>query len=338
MAKNVIDQYKEIYQSLKNKVYQPVYLFQGEESFFIDKLVELIEEDVLSEAEKEFNLDIFYGKDIEINQLISAAKRYPMAANHHVVIVKEAQHLKQMDKLSSYIENPLTSTLLVLVHKHNTLDGRKTISKTLKKKGLIFTSKKLYENQIPDWVSTYLSNRGFTITPKASIILTEYVGNDLSKISNELDKLIINLEKGTKINDHHIEQNIGISKDYNIFELQNAIGSKDIARAYKIADYFGNNVKSFPLLRITSNLYYYFTKLMLIHKSRSQNPGELASIIGLHPFLAKEYIAAARNYSFGKIAAIIHDIKEYDLKSKGINNASTGDGELLRELVFRILN
>lgn len=338
MAQGVIEEYKQIYTDLKNKVYKPVYLFHGEESFFIDKLVDFIEESVLSDSEKEFNLDIVYGKDITVSQLISNAKRFPMMANHHVVIVKEAQSLRNINDLTAYVENPLKSTLLVLVHKHKTLDGRKSLGKILKKKAVVFNSKKLYENQIPDWINTYLSNRKFSITPKAAIMITEYVGNDLSKIANELDKLIINLEAGTKITDQHVEQNIGISKDYNIFEFQNAIGSGNIPRAYMIADYFGKNQKSFPLLRITSNLYFYFTKLMLIHKSKSKNPGDLASVIGLHPFLVKDYLSAANNFSFGKLAVIIHELKEYDLKSKGIDNANTEDSELLKELIFKIMN
>ncbi len=338
MAKSVTDEFREIYQDLRNKVYQPVYLFQGEESFFIDKLVEFIEDNVLTESEKEFNLDVLYGKDITPSQLISSARRYPMMSNHHVVIVKEAQSMKGLDDLLPYVENPLKSTLLVLVHKHKTIDGRKALGKALKKKGVVFNSKKLYDNQIPDWINTYLGNRKFTIAPKASVMITEYVGNDLSKIANELNKLIINLDPGTEIQDHHIEENIGISKDYNIFELQNAIGSRDREKAYMIADYFGKNSKSFPLLRITSNLYFYFTKLMLIHKSRSKNPRDLGAILGLHPFLVKDYLTAAGNYSFGKVGAVIHEIKEYDLKSKGIDNSSTEDGELLRELVFRILH
>lgn len=338
MARNVTDEYKQIYHDLKNKLYHPVYLFHGEESFFIDRLVQYIEYNVLNESEKEFNLDILYGKDINVPQLISIAKRYPMFATHHVVIVKEAQTLQNINDLTSYVKEPLKSTILVLVHKHKTIDGRKSLGKLIKKKGIIFNSKKLYDNQIPDWINTYLSNKNYKITPKASIMLTEFVGNDLSKMSNELDKMIINLEQGTEITDRHIEQNIGISKDYNVFELQNAIGNRNIPRAYTIADYFGKHQKSFPLLRITSNLYFYFTKLMLIHKSKTRNPQDLGNIIGLHPFLVKDYISAANNFSLAQIASAINYLKEYDLKSKGIDNTSTEDGELLRELIFKIMN
>ncbi len=338
MAKGVTDEFQTIYEDLKNKVYRPVYLFHGEESYFIDKLVELLEDTVLSETEKEFNLDIFYGKDISTTQLISVARRYPMAANHHLVIVKEAQQLKQMDILSSYINKPLGSTLLVLAHKHKSIDGRTSVGKLLKKKGVVFNSKKLYDNQIPQWITNYLSSAGYSISPKAGIMLTEYLGNDLSRISNELSKLMINLEQGTAITDHHIEENIGMSKDYNIFELQNAIAAKDRDKTYRIADYFGKNAKLFPLLRITSNLYFFFTKLMLVHKSRSKNPRELAGVLGLHPFLVKSYVEAAGNYPFRSVARIIHEIKVYDLKSKGMDNASASDGELLKELIYKILH
>ena len=339
MAKSVIAEFKQIYQDLKNKVYYPVYLFHGEESFFIDKLVETIEDTVLNEMEKEFNLDVLYGKDVSAQQVINTAKRYPMAANHHVVIVKEAQSMQKLNELTSYVNNPLESTLLVLVHKHKTIDGRKSLGKTVRENGVLFQSKKLYDNQVPNWINTYLYNRNYSITPKASLMITEYVGNDLSTIANEIDKIMITLENDTKeITDKHIEQNIGISKDYNIFELQNAIGSKDMAKAYQIADYFSQNEKSFPLLRITSNLYFYFTKLMLIHKSKSKMPNDLSQVIGLHPFLVKEYISAAQNFSFGKLANIIHILKTYDLKSKGIDNSSASDGELLKEMVFKIMN
>lgn len=339
MAKSVIDEFKQIYQDLKNKVYYPVYLFHGEESFFIDKLVETIEDTVLNEMEKEFNLDVLYGKDVSAQQVINTAKRYPMAANHHVVIVKEAQSMQKLNELTSYVNNPLESTLLVLVHKHKTIDGRKSLGKTIRENGVLFQSKKLYDNQVPNWINTYLYNRNYSITPKASLMITEYVGNDLSTIANEIDKIMITLENDTKeITDKHIEQNIGISKDYNIFELQNAIGSKDMAKAYLIADYFSQNEKSFPLLRITSNLYFYFTKLMLIHKSKSKTPNDLSQVIGLHPFLVKEYISAAQNFSFGKLANIIQILKTYDLKSKGIDNSSASDGELLKEMVFKIMN
>lgn len=337
MAKNVTEEFKEIQREIDNKVFHPVYLFQGDESFFIDKLVDKLENNVLSETEKEFNLDIVYGRDINVSQLISLAKRYPMMANHHLVIVKEAQNLQMIEQLESYVNQPLTSTLLVLEHKHKTLDGRKSFSKTIKDKGKVFTSRKLYDNQVPDWLNDYLSGRGYPVTPKAALMITEFVGNNLSKIANELEKLLINLEPGTKITDQHVEKNIGISKDYNMFEFQNAIGNRDIARAYTIADYFGKNIKTFPLLRIVSNLYYYFTKLMLIHKSKSKDAKEIGFIIGLHPFIAKEYIKASSNYSFGKIAEIINHLKTYDLKSKGIDNASTEADELLRELVFKIM-
>lgn len=336
--KSIVDEFKDIQQDIKNKVFYPVYLFQGDESFFIDKLIELLEENVLNEAEKEFNLNVVYGREIDVSQLVSLAKRYPMMANHHVVIVKEAQNLQKIEQLESYIKNPLKSTLLILEYKYKTLDGRKTISKTINEKGVVFTSQKLYDNQIPDWITNYLSSREYSITPKASLMIAEFVGNDLSKIVNELDKLLINLEKGLEITDQHVENNIGISKDYNMFEFQNALGKRDAPRAYKIADYFGKNIRNFPMMLITSSLYYYFTKLMLVHKSKSKDAKEIGYIIGLHPFIAKEYIRGSSNYSFGKLASIIHHLKTYDLRSKGIDNASTDQAELLRELVFKILN
>ncbi|MFO8086751.1 MAG: DNA polymerase III subunit delta [Bacteroidales bacterium] len=337
MARSVTEEFKELYHSLKNKIYQPVYLLHGEESYYIDKLVDVFENQVLNEQEREFNLDVLYGKDVTVSQLISTAKRYPMSANHHVVIVREAQTLQKINDLASYVAQPLKSTLLVIVHKHKTIDGRKSLAKAVKKHGVIFHSKKLYDNQIPDWIQTFLSGHNYPITPKASMMITEYVGNDLSNISNELQKIMINLPEKTKITDRHVEQNIGISKDYNIFELQNAIGNRDKQRAYRIADYFGKNQKSFPLLRITSTLYFYVTKLMLIHKSKSRDPGEISHVIGMHPFLAKDYISAARNYSFGQLAEMIRILKEYDLKTKGINNASTDDSELLKEMIYKIL-
>jgi len=330
--------FNQIIGDLKNKIYRPVYFLSGEEPYYIDEISNFIENNVLTDIEKEFNQTIIYGRDTNINSIVSNAKRFPMMANYQVVIIKEAQYVENLEELDSYIENPLNSTLLVINYKYKKIDKRKSFYKKVAKKGILFESPKFYDNKIPGWISNYIKEKGYTITPKASIMLTEFLGTNLSKIVNEIGKLIINVPKNAQIDDVLIEKNIGISKDFNIFELQKAIGSKNVLKANQIAHYFAANPKDNPLVKTIVLLYSYFTKTLIYHQLIDKSSRNAASELGIVPFFLNDYKIAARNYSFQKLTRIISYLKEYDLKSKGVNSISTTDGELLKELLFKILH
>lgn len=331
--------YNDILKDLKNKVYHPIYFLSGEEPFYIDLISNFIEKNVLDEAEKEFNQQIIYGKDTDISTVIGAAKRYPMMANHNLVIVKEAQHLvKQIDQLDSYLDNPTKSTILVFCYKYKTLDGRKGITKKLSKKSVFFESKPIYENQVPEWINSYLKEKNYTINPKASFLITEFLGTDLSKVANELEKLTINIPEGTEITAEMVEKNIGISKDFNMFELNKAIGSKDILKANKIINHFAKNEKEHPIQATIAVLYMFFTAILKYHYTKDKSPRNIASALKINPFFVKEYQLAAQNYNIKKAVKVIEYIRDYDLKSKGVNNVSSSSGELTKELVFKILH
>lgn len=331
--------YKVILQDLKNKVYHPVYFLTGEEAYYIDLIADYIEDHVLDEAEKDFNQTVLYGKETDMTTVVSEAKRYPMMANHNVVIIKEAQHLsREIEKLESYLENPTTSTILVFCYKYKKVDGRKAIGKKLKKKTVFLETKKLYDNQVPDWINAYLKAKNYDITPQASLLIAEFVGTELSKIVNELNKLIINIPEGNSIDPKAVEENIGISKDYNNFELNKAIGNKDVLKANKIIIHFAKNEKEHPLVVTIGMLYSYFANILKVHYAKDASQNGLASVLGVHPFFVQDYKAAARNYNIKKSVKIIEYLRDYDLKSKGVNNVSTTNGELLKELIFKILH
>ncbi|MDT8411976.1 MAG: DNA polymerase III subunit delta [Vicingaceae bacterium] len=331
--------HNDILKDLKNKVYHPIYFLSGEEPFYIDLISSFIEKNVLDEAEKEFNQQIIYGKDTDISTIIGAAKRYPMMANHNVVIVKEAQHLvKQIDQLEAYVDNPTKSTILVFCYKYKTLDGRKGITKKLNKKSVFFESKPIYENQVPDWINSYLKEKNYTINPKASFLIAEFLGTDLSKVANELEKLTINIPEGTEINTEMVEKNIGISKDFNMFELNKAIGARDILKANKIINHFAKNEKEHPIQATLAVLYMFFTAILKYHYTKDKSPRSIASALKVNPFFVKDYQVAASNYDIRKAVKVIEYIREYDLKSKGVNNVSSSGGELTKELVFKIMH
>jgi len=331
--------HKQIIQDLKNKVYHPVYFLTGDETYYIDLIADYIEVTVLDETEKDFNQTILYGKENDITTIIGAAKRYPMMANHNVVIIKEAQHLAtQLDKLESYLENPTPSTLLVLCYKYKKVDGRKAIGKLLKKKAVYFESKKLYDNQVPDWITGYLKSKRYSITPPAALLIADSLGADLGKIVNELEKLIINVPEGNEITPETVEKNIGISKDFNNFELNKAIGTKDVFKANKIIFHFSKNEKDHPLVVTIGLMYSFFSNILKVHYTKDKSKNNLASVLRVSPFFVGEYEVAARNYPIRKSVKIIEYLRDYDLKSKGVNNASTSNSELLKELVFKILH
>ena len=331
--------FEGIISNIKNKIFHPVYLLSGEEPYFIDMISDFIEENVLDDQEKEFNQTILYGRDVDVSAIIENVKRFPMMANHQVVIIKEAQDIKKIDELETYVKNPLGSTILVLCYKYKKVDKRTTFYKAVNKKGVFFESKKLYENKIPIWIETRLKEKGYRISPKASMLLTEHIGADLSKLRNEIEKLLINQKPGTMIDDQVIEENIGISKDYNIFELQKALGDKDVLKANKIVIYFAANEKEHPIYMTIGALSNYFTRVLKYHFVTDKSRNNVASVLGINPFFAADYQRVAQKYSFAQLKKVISHIQEYDLKSKGLGSTgNTSGGELLKELVFKILN
>ncbi len=331
--------YQNILKDLKNKVYHPIYFLCGEEAYYIDLIADYIEKNVLDANEKEFNQTILYGKETDMLTVISEAKRYPMMANHNVVIIKEAQNLeKELDLLEQYLNQPTPSTILVFCFKYKGLDGRKAISKKIKTKAVVLETKKLYDNQIPDWITDYLKNKGYTIQPKACALLANFLGNDLSKVSNEIEKLIINVPEGTTITPEHVEQNVGISKDFNIFELTKTIGALNVFKANEIVNYFAKNEKEHPIQMVISTLYGFFTKILIYHYTPDKSNKNIASQLGINPFFVGEYNTAAKNYPIKKAVKVIEYLREYDLKSKGVDNTSTSGGELMKEMVFKIMH
>ena len=331
--------YDQLISDLKKKSFKPIYFLHGDEPYYIDMLTEYITSNVLTEAEKSFNQTIIYGKESDAGQVINAAKRYPMMASHSVVVLKEAQELKDFETLIHYVEKPQPTTLLVISYKYKKPDKRKKVFKSLQKHAVSFESKKLYDNQVPGWISGYVSGRKHSIEPKAAALLAEFLGSDLGRIANEVDKLIIAIgEKSKNITPEDVEKNIGISKDFNQFELQNALGRRDVVGANRIIRHFAANEKKYPVPLVTGSLYSYFSKLLLIHYAKDKSQQGVATLLKVHPFFAKDYLAAAKRYTAGKLVSIISLLRTYDMKSKGYDGSTIPDGELMKELVFKILH
>ncbi len=330
--------FEEILSSLSKKNYQPVYFLMGDESYYIDEISNYISKNVLNESERDFNQSVLYGKDTDIASIISACKQFPLMGEHTVVIVKEAQDLKKIEELEVYINNPLASTILVLCYKNKTLDKRKKFGKEIAKKAVLMESKRLYDNQIPAWIQAYLQKKDYKIQLKAAHLLGEFVGASLSKITNELDKLMIITPSKEEITSEMIEKNIGISKDFNIFELNKAIGNKDVLKVNRIANYFADNPKDHPLVMTVGTLFSYFQKILLYQTLKDKSKGNVASVLKVNPFFVSDYVNAAGLYSKTKNLEIISLLRQYDLKSKGVDNYSSSDGELLKELVYKILH
>ncbi|NNE31832.1 MAG: DNA polymerase III subunit delta [Winogradskyella sp.] len=334
-----MDDVKQLVSEIKKGNLKPVYFLMGEEPYYIDKISDYIEKNVLDEAEKGFNQMVLYGRDVSIDDIVSNAKRYPMMADRQVVIVKEAQDLSRtIEKLVQYAENPQPTTVLVLNYKYKKLDKRKALYKALKKNdGLIFESKKLYDNQVPDWIRRVLKGQGYDISPKAAQMLVEFLGTDLSKVTNELDKLKIVLPKGTQITPEHIEENIGISKDYNNFELRKAVGDRNVVKAFKIIKYFGDNPKDNPMVVTVALLFNFFSQLLHLHGMVDKNPRSVSQALRINPYFVNEYLTAAKNYPMRKVSAVIGLLREFDVKSKGVGANATPQGDLLKELLVKIL-
>lgn len=327
---------------LKSRKFSPVYLLHGEESYYIDLISDYIEQKVLTEAEKGFNQTILYAtKETDPSNIISTAKRYPMMSEYQVVIVKEAQNLewdKAEDLMVAYFAQPLKSTILVFCHKYKKFDKRKKVFKAIEKVGTSLESNKIYDNKIAPWISEYMKSAGHRIQPEASALMSEYLGNDLSKVVNELEKLLINVPKEREVTALDIQNNIGISKDFNVFELNKALSFRDVVKANQIIDYFAANPRSNPMPVILGSLSSYFIKVLKCHYAPDQSQETIAKIAGVHPFFAGEYLSAMRHYHQWKTFQIIGYLKEYDLKSKGVNSVNTDSGSLLKELIYKIMH
>ncbi len=331
--------FEEIMSDLKNRIYKPVYFLAGEEPYYIDIITNYIEEKVLPEAEKSFNQMVLYGEDTNISAIIETSRRFPMMSNHQVIIVREAQSVKKIEDLAFYLEKPLQSTILVINYKYKTLDKRTKLYKLIDSNAVYFESNRLRDYQVPPWIEHYLMVKGIKAEPNASAMLTEYLGTDLHKIVNELDKLLINLPAGKQIiTNELIEKNIGISKDYNNFELQKAIGEKNILKANMIVHYFADNPKDNPINLTIASLFSFFTKVLTYHYLPDKSKNNVASVLKINPFFVKDYESAAAKYNKTKSVQIIGLLRVYDLKSKGFGDLSSEPGDLLKELVYKILH
>ena len=318
---------------------KPIYFLMGEEPYYIDRITEYLENNLLTEDEKGFNQMVLYGRDTTVDDIVANAKRYPMMAERQVVIVKEAQELSRtIDQLEKYAENPQPTTVLVFAYKYKSLDKRKKVTKTLEKHGLVYESKKMYDNKVGEWIKRVLQGRGYGIEPKAMSMLVEFLGNDLSRIANELTKLEIILPKGSTITPNHIEENIGFSKDFNVFEFRKAIGERNQLKAYQIANYFAQNQKDNPIVMTNGLVFSFFSALLQYHGLKDKSPSNAAKVLKVSPYFVNDYITAAHNYPMRKVSAIIATLRDVDVKSKGVGANSLPQGDLLKEMLVSIFN
>lgn len=333
-----LQEINSVISKIKNKVFSPIYFLMGEETYYIDYITKLIDNEVLSDDEKNFNKTILYGKDSSVEDLISCCKRYPMMSKYQVVILKEGQDLsRKIENLSNYVLNPLMSTILIVNYKYKTLDKRKKLYKNVQKFGVVIDCKKIYEDRIPQWIFNQLKNDNFLIDPKACSMLVDYLGNDLKKINNQLNKLKLICSNSKSITPDLIEENIGISKDFNVFELRKAIGEKNLNKALVICDYLSSNNNKHPLQMTLSSLFNYFIQIFQYHSMENKSPSSVSSILGVNPFFVKDYINASLNYSMKDISKNISLIKDFDLKSKGLGVSNTSNNDLLRQLLIQII-
>lgn len=322
----------------KKKIFKPVYWLEGEENFFIDKVMDFAEHQILPESEASFNLTVFYGRDANWADVVNACCRYPMFAERQVVLLKEAQQMRDIDKLESYIEKPLTSTVFVVSYKEKKVDGRSKLAKLLKEKGVMLTTKKMYENQLPEWTSELIQSKGYSIASKALYLLVDHIGNDLSRIDNEVNKVLVNLGARKNITEDDIEKYVGISKEYNPFELQDALAKKDLSKAIRIIQYFEANPKAGPIQLILPTLYNLFSKTFMIFGQSAKDEKTIATNIGVNPYFMKDYLVAQRNYGYEGVENALLLLHSYNLKSVGVNDIGTSDASLLKELVVKLLN
>jgi DNA polymerase III subunit delta len=328
---------EKIISDIKKGNYKPVYWLEGDEEFFIDQIIQYAEHEILPESEAGFNLTVFYGRDTAWPDVVNACRRYPMFAERQVVLIKEAQDMKGIEKLEAYVEKPLVSTLLFVAYKGKKVDGRTKLAKLLKDKSVHFTSKKIYDNALPEWTAELVKTKGFSITKKALFLLIDHIGNDLSRLSNEIDKLALNLKGREKITEDDIEQFVGVSKEFNVFELQNAIAQRDLYKAVRIVNYFGSNPKAGPIQLILPSLYNFFSKVQVIYTVPSKDERTVATALGVNSFFVKDYISTATRFSYTEVEKIMLLLYEYNLRNLGVNDAGTDDAELLKEMVVKMI-
>src|SRR5258706_1192791 len=329
---------EKIISDWKKKIFQPVYWLEGEEEYFIDKAINYAEHYILPETEAAFNLSVFYGKDTNWATVINTCRRYPMFAERQVVLIKEAQQMKDIEKLEAYIENPLHSTVFVVGYKEKKLDARKKFTKLIKEKGVLVTTKKMYDSQLPEWTQELLQSKGLTISQKGLVLLIDHIDNDLTRIENEIDKISVNLGKRTTITEDDIEQYIGVSKDFNVFELQSALAAKDIARSIRIIQYFEANPKAAPIQLVLPSLYSFFSKVFMMFGANTIDEKVLASAIGVNPFFIKDYLKAAKLYTYPGVEKVLLLLHHYNLKSVGVGDTGTEDASLLKEMIVKMMD
>lgn len=332
--------YEQILSDIKKRIYYPIYFLMGEEPFFIDSISDELENTILDEAERSFNQVVIYGSDVDgVKDIITQARAFPMMGEYLVVIVKEAQNVKDIESLADYLDKLPSTTILVINYKYKKLDKRRALAKYVDKKGVLFESKKLYDDNIPNWIVKYLETKKYSITPKAAQMLADFLGNDLHKVRNELEKLMVAVPATKRIDDVDVEYNIGISKDFNVFELQKAIGSKNLVKATQIINYFGDNPNDNPIFMTIVVLYGYYTKLLKLHFSKDKSKNTLATVLGVNPFFVNDYLEAARNYSWVDCMNSIAVLREFDMRSKGYNSTSDiSQKELYREMLYKLVN
>lgn len=318
--------------------FKSIYWLEGEEPYFIDQVVHYAEHKILPESEAGFNLTVFYGKDADWAAVVNACRRYPMFAERQVVILKEAQQMRDIEKLEPYIENPLSSTVFVVSYKEKKVDGRSKLAKTLKAKGEILTTKKMYENQLPEWTMDMVKKHQLTINQKALTLLVDHVGNDLSRIENEIEKLAVNLAGRTNITEDDIEKYIGISKEFNVFELQEAIGRKDLSKSIRIIQYFEANPKAAPIQLVLPALYNYFSKVYMLFGLQNPDEKTAAGALGVNPYFVNNYLSSARKYEYNGVEKALLLLHQYNLRSVGVYDAGTSDAGLMKELVVKMMN
>jgi DNA polymerase III subunit delta len=322
----------------KKKLFKPVYWLEGEENYYIDLVMNYAEHKLLPENEAGFNLSVFYGKDANWSDVVNACMRYPMFAERQVVLLKEAQQMKDIDKLDPYIERPLKSTVFVVSYKEKTLDKRTKLYKTIKKDGEVFTSEKIKEYKMVEWVTDYMQQQGLDMGQKAIILLVDFVGNDLNRLTNEIEKITVNLGNRKTITEDDIEKYVGVSKEYNAFELQSAMSKKDLAKAIKIIQYFESNPKAAPIQLVLPALYGFFSKLYSVFGMADKSEAAIRPLFYNNPFAAKEAMAAIKMYGYEGIEKALLLLHEYNLRSIGVNDTGTSDGSLLKEMVVKMMN
>lgn len=328
---------EKIISDWKKKSFKPLYWLEGEEEYFIDKVIDYAEHLILTESEASFNLSVFYGKDANWAEVINACSRYPMFAERQVVLLKEAQQMKDIEKLESYIENPLSSTVFVVSYKEKKLDARKKFTKLVKEKGVLFTTKKMYDRELPQWSQEMIQLKGLTINQKGLALLVDHIGNDLVRIENEIDKLSVNLGKRTTITEDDIEQYIGVSKEYNVFELQSALAAKDLAKSIRIIQYFEANPKAGPIQLILPSLYNFFSKVFMVFGAGTNDEKSVAAAIGVNPYFIKDYLQAAKLYTYPGVEKALLLMHSYNLKSVGVGSIGANDASLMKEMIVKMI-